>query len=504
MGLRTYIAIDLKSFYASVECRERGLDPLTTNLVVADASRTEKTICLAVSPYLKKWGIPGRPRLFEVVSQVEEVNRRRLEALKGRKFEGESFMAPELDENASLKVTYLTATPRMKLYMDYSTRIYQIYLQFVAPEDIHVYSVDEVMIDVTAYLKTYGISAHELCRRMIREVYRVTGITATGGIGTNLYLCKIAMDIMAKHMPPDEDGVRIASLDEGSYRLFLWTHRPLTDFWRVGRASAKKLEKAGLFTMGDIARCSLDNEDILYDLFGINAQLLIDHAWGYEDVSIADIKAYQPKDRSVSIGQVLATPYTADRAKIVADEMAETLAMDLMEKGMVADQMVLTVCYDISNLSGEREYKGEVRNDYYGRKVPKNAHGSVNLERHTSSAKLIREAVETLYDRIADPHLLVRRLYLYANHVTDEKSAREKESGFQQISLFDVGLLAPGDDDQGNSRKKEEALERDRRAQEAVLEIRKRFGKNAIMRGSDLQKDATLRERNEQVGGHRG
>ena len=497
---RTYIAIDLKSFYASVECRERGLDPLTTNLVVADASRTEKTICLAVSPSLKKWGIPGRPRLFEVVSKVKEVNRRRLAALGGGGFEGESACGPQLEKNGSLKVTYLTAPPRMKLYMDYSMRIYRIYLRYIAPEDIHVYSIDEVMMDVTDYLGTYGMSAHDLCRKMIREVYEETGITATGGIGTNLYLCKAAMDIVSKHMPEDEDGVRIAQLNEKSYRLFLWTHRPLTDFWRVGRATARKLEKCGLYTMGDVARCSLENEDLLYDMFGINAQLLIDHAWGYEDARIADIKSYTPKDHSISSGQVLPSPYPSERAKIVADEMADMLVLELMEKGMAADQMVLTVCYDVSNLKDEDEtaYRGQTARDWYGRKVPKNAHGSINLGSFTSSAKLIREAVASLYDRIVDPALLVRRIYLYANHVRDERSLTEEKETYRQMSLFEDGML---DDREEKQRRKD--LERERKAQEAVLEIRKKFGKNAIMRGSDLQKDATLRDRNDQIGGHK-
>ncbi len=496
---RTYVAIDLKSFYASVECRERGLDPLTTNLVVADASRTEKTICLAVSPSLKKWGIPGRPRLFEVISRVKEVNRRRQSALGGGGFEGESVSGPELEKNPALKVSYLTAPPRMKLYMDYSTRIYRIYLRYIAPEDIHVYSIDEVMMDVTDYLGTYGMSAHELCRKMIREVLEETGITATGGIGTNLYLCKAAMDIVSKHIPEDEDGVRIAELDERSYRLFLWTHRPLTDFWRVGRATARKLEKCGLMTMGDVARCSLENEELLYDMFGINAQLLIDHAWGYEDARISDIKSYVPKDHSISSGQVLAEPYPSRRAKIVADEMADMLAMELMEKGMGADQMVLTVCYDVSNLKDkENEYSGETARDWYGRKVPRNAQGSINLGTFTSSGRLIREAVASLYERIVDPALLVRRIYLYANHVRDERSLKEEKESYRQMSLFEDGLLSGGENEQ---RKK--GLEREKKAQEAVLEIRKRFGKNAIMRGSDLQKGATFRERNDQVGGHK-
>ena len=497
---RTYIAIDLKSFYASVECRERGLDPLAANLVVADASRTEKTICLAVSPSLKKWGIPGRARLFEVVSKVKEVNRRRRAALGGKDFEGESVYGPELEKNGALKVSYLTAPPRMKLYMDYSTRIYRIYLRYIAPEDIHVYSIDEVMMDVTDYLGTYAMSAHELCRKMIREVFEETGITATGGIGTNLYLCKVAMDIVSKHIPEDKDGVRIAELDEKSYRLFLWTHRPLTDFWRVGRATARKLEKCGLLTMGDVARCSLENEDLLYDMFGINAQLLIDHAWGYEDALISDIKSYVPKDHSIGSGQVLPEPYPAERARIVADEMADMLAMDLMEKGMAADQMVLTVCYDVSNLrDGEdKAYRGETARDWYGRKVPRNAHGSINLGCFTSSGKLIREAVASLYERIVDPSLLVRRIYLNANHVRDEKSLKEEKESYRQMSLFDDGLLSGGESEQ---RKKD--LEREKKAQEAVLEIRKRFGKNAIMRGSDLQKGATIRERNDQVGGHK-
>ena len=430
MKNRIYIAIDLKSFYASVECVERGLDPLTTNLVVADASRTEKTICLAVSPSLKAYGIPGRARLFEVVQKVKEVNAARLRKASGRSFSGASFSDTELKSSPSLSLDYIVAPPRMAYYIEYSTRIYNIYLKYIAPEDIHVYSIDEVFLDATDYLNTYNLSARELATKMILDVLKTTGVTATAGIGTNLYLSKIAMDIQAKHIPADNNGMRIAELDEMSYRRLLWSHRPLTDFWRVGKGYAKKLEEQGLFTMGDIARCSLGkptdyyNENLLYKLFGINAELLIDHAWGWEPCTIADIKAYKPSTNSIGIGAGAALqPIPFDKAKLIVREMTDLLVLDLVDKRLVTDQLVLMVGYDIENLTNpkiKKSYHGEITTDHYGRSVPKSAHGSVNLGRQTSSTKLILDAVTELYERIVDKNLLVRRVNITANHVVDE------------------------------------------------------------------------------------
>lgn len=503
---RTYIAIDLKSFYASVECRERGLDPLTTNLVVADQSRTEKTICLAVSPSLKTYGIPGRPRLFEVVQKVREANARRRQKAPHHQFEGSSCNALELKANPALKLDYMIAPPRMAYYIEYSTRIYEIYLRYIAPEDIHVYSIDEVFIDVTSYLKIYQMTARELARTMIREVLDNTGITATAGIGTNLYLCKIALDIVAKHTEPDKDGVRIAELDEMSYRRLLWTHRPLTDFWRVGKGYARKLEENGLYTMGDIARCSIGkeqeyhNEGLLYRLFGVNAELLIDHAWGWEPCTIADIKAYRPASSSLCAGQVLPYPYPFEKAKLVVREMADQLVLNLVEKGLVTDQLVLTVGYDLENLTDpdrRRLYKGEVTTDRYGRRIPKQAHGTANLDRQTSSAMLIADAVAALYDRIADPQLLVRRMTLSVTHVVDENTAAEKEH-FEQLDLFT--------DYEAKQKKQEEeeaALEREKNMQKAVLSIKKKFGKNAILKGMNFEEGATAKDRNSRIGGHK-
>lgn len=485
---KTYISIDLKSFYASVECVERGLDPLRTNLVVADAARTEKTICLAVSPSLKVYGIPGRARLFEVVQRVKEVN---LE----RKAKG---LEP---------IDYIAAVPRMALYMEYSTRIYNIYLKYVAPEDIHVYSVDEVFMDVTAYLNTYHMTARELAKTMIQDVYETTGITATAGIGTNLYLCKVAMDIEAKHVQADADGVRIACLDEESYRRKLWNHKPLTDFWRVGKGYARKLEEVGLFTMGDVARCSLGkpgdfyNEDLLYRLFGINAELLIDHAWGYEPVEIKDIKAYRPESNSISSGQVLQHPYNYEKTRLIVREMTELLALNLVDKGLVTDQLVLTIGYDIENLKDEtikKAYAGDVTTDHYGRKVPKHAHGSINLPRQTASTRLMMEAVMELFERIMNPALLSRRINLTANHVIPEKDVKPVEETFEQMDLFtDYGARE-------KKRQQEEAeLAKEKKMQKAVLDIQKKFGKNAVLKGMNLQEGGTTIERNGQVGGHR-
>lgn len=504
----TYIAIDLKSFYASVECVERKENPLTTNLVVADESRTEKTICLAVSPSLKAFGIPGRARLFEVVAAVKEVNRRRLAAIPERKFSGKSCHAEDIDSDKSLEVSYIVAPPRMAKYMEYSTRIYQIYLRYFAPEDMHVYSVDEVFMDATRYLSTYKMSARELTRKIIQDILSETGITATAGIGTNLYLCKIAMDVWAKHTEADKDGVRIAELDEMSYRRYLWDHKPITDFWRVGRGYAKKLAENGMFTMGDIARCSVGkpgefyNEGLLYDLFGVNAELLIDHAWGWEPCTIEDIKAYKPSANSISTGQVLSEPYDFEKTRLIIREMTELLVLDLLDKHLVTDRMVLTVGYDIENLtdkSRRNAYNGEVVTDRYGRKIPKHAHGTANLKEKTSSISIIMDAVMELYDRIMDPALLTRRMSVVAANVVDESEAEaQKTETYEQLSLFT-------DIETEEERKKEEkaALLKERKAQEAVLAIRKKFGKNAILKGTNLEEGATTIDRNRQIGGHK-
>ncbi len=498
-----YIAIDLKSFYASVECVDRGLDPLTANLVVADDSRTEKTICLAVSPSLKAFGIGGRARLFEVVQRVKEINQQRRMRAPQKRLTGASCSGPALSANSSLAVGYYVARPRMARYMEVSTQIYHIYLRYIAPEDIHVYSVDEVFIDATAYLKTYGMTARELTQRMICDVMKETGITATAGIGTNLYLSKVAMDIVAKKMPADRNGVRIAELDELSYRKTLWTHRPLTDFWRVGAGYARKLEGKGLMTMGDIARCSLGkrgelyNEEMLYSMFGVAAELLIDHAWGWEPCTIAEIKAYRPESSSLSSGQVLQRPYAFEEGRLIIREMTDLLTLDLVEKRLVTDQMVLTVGYDIENLANPeklRQYRGAVTTDHYGRKLPKEAHGSINLDRPTSSTSAIMEAVTQLYERIVDRNLTVRRMYVVANHILPENSIRETEV---QMDLFtDYEALAI------RQKEEEELRLKERSMQNAMLQIRRKYGKNAILKGMNFEESATTRERNGQVGGH--
>ena len=496
----TYIAIDLKSFYASVECLERGLNPMTTHLVVADESRTEKTICLAVSPALKQYGIPGRPRLFEVIQQVKIINAQRKKAAPRQEFTGESSDDIILKNNPQYSLGYIVAPPQMARYMQKSAEIYEIYLKYVAPEDIHSYSIDEVFIDATAYLDLYKLNAHDFAMKVILDILQTTGITATAGIGTNLYLAKVAMDIHAKHIPADENGVRIAQLDEMSYRRLLWTHRPLTDFWRVGKGYARKLEEAGLYTMGDIARCSLNNEDLLYKMFGINAELLIDHAWGWEPCTIADIKAYKPRTNSLGAGQVLQCPYSFDMAKLVVREMIDSLSLELIDKGLVTDQIVLTVGYDIENLSDtyrRKQYKGDVTTDRYGRSIPKHAHGTENLERHTSSSALLTQAVTRLYDRIVDKNLLIRRLTIFANHVVDEKSAVSGEK-YEQLDLFtDYTAL------EQKQKQEQLQLERERKMQEAMLNIKKKFGKNAILKGLNLQEGATGKDRNRQIGGHR-
>lgn len=506
MKERVYIAIDLKSFYASVECMERGLNPMTTNLVVADTGRTEKTICLAVTPALKAYGISGRARLFEVVQQVKEANRIRKNFAPGKIFIGASFDANELKCDSSLAIDYIAAPPQMAHYMEYSAKIYQVYLKYAAPEDIHVYSIDEVFMDVTSYLKLNGMSAREFAKTIIQDVLKTTGITATAGIGTNLYLCKVAMDIMAKRVRPDEDGVRIAELDEMSYRKQLWCHQPLTDFWRVGKGYAKKLQENGLYTMGDIARCSLGkeneyyNENLLYRMFGINAELLIDHAWGWEPCTIADVKAYKPESNSIGSGQVLHCPYTFEQGRLIVKEMADLLALDLVSKGLVTDQMVLTVGYDIENLTDperNKAYQGPVKTDYYGRRVPQHAHGTANLEKYTSSTKLITEAVLELFDNIVNPKLLIRRVSMYANHVINESSVPVKDS-FEQLELFtDYAEKEMASEDEN------QALEREKKMQQAVLDIKRKYGKNAILKGMNLQEGATTIDRNNQIGGHR-
>ena len=499
---RTYLSIDLKSFYASVECVERGLDPMTTNLVVADKSRTEKTICLAVSPSLKAYGISGRSRLFEVIQKVRAANAQRKLSAPNHQFTGTSYDSIKLEKSPELAIDYLVAPPRMAHYIKHSTKIYNIYLKYIAPEDIHVYSIDEVFIDATEYLATYRLTARELAKKIILDILETTGITATAGIGTNMYLAKVAMDIMAKHSPMDEHGVRIAELDEISYRKALWSHRPLTDFWRVGRGYTKKLEANGIFTMGDIARCSIGkpnefhNEDLLYKLFGVNAELLIDHAWGWEPCTIADIKAYKPENNSIGSGQVLHCPYTADKARLVAREMADMLALDLVDRKMVANQMVLTVGYDIENLKSSN-FKGEVKIDMYGRSIPKHAHGTINLEHYTSSSREIMKAITELYDRIVEKDLLIRRINMSANHVLPADEIPKTDT-YEQLDLFT--------DYAAREKKQEEeqqALEKEMKIQQAMLSIKKKYGKNAILKGMNLEEGATAHDRNNQIGGHK-
>lgn len=495
---RTYIAIDLKSFFASVECVERGFDPLDVNLVVADSSKTEKTICLAVSPSLKAHGISGRARLFEVIAQLKKVNAERLYNLSsgrmGKRFSGSSYYASELASNPSLSVDFVTAVPRMALYVKYSTRIYNVYLRHVAPEDIHVYSIDEVFIDATQYLKIENLSAREFAKNLISEVYRETGITATAGIGTNMYLCKVAMDIVAKHVEADKDGVRIAELDERKYRELLWNHRPLTDFWRVGKGVAKRLEALGLYTMGDVAKCSVGkpseyfNEGLLYKTFGINAELLIDHAWGWEPCTIADVKAYKPVVNSVCSGQVLTEPYDYEKTRLVVKEMVDLLVLDLVEKKLLTDQIVLTVGYDIEN----KNYDGPMVVDFYGRVIPKQAHGTTTLKRPTSSTSLILDAVMDLYDAIIDKTLLCRRIYLTANRVVLEDM--NSAVGFEQMDFFT---------DYSEVKKQETRLKREKSIQKTVINIKKKYGKNSILRGMNFKEGATAKERNEQIGGHK-
>ena len=503
---RVYMAIDLRSFYASVECVERNLDPLTTNLVVADKSRTDKTICLAVTPSLKAYGISGRARLFEVVQKVAEVNAQRRQKAPGRQFTGSSWHDPDVKAHPELALDYLVTPPRMAHYIEWSTKIYNVYLKYVAPSDISAYSIDEVLMDVTNYLPTYKLTPRELARKIVLDVLDTTGITATAGIGANLYLAKVAMDIWAKHTKPDKSGVRVAAMDEMSYRRLLWDHRPLTDFWRVGPGYAKKLEAQGLYTMGDIARCSIGkstdyyNEELLYKMFGVNAELLIDHAWGYEPATMADIKAYKPETKSVGSGQVLTCPYTFDKARMVAWEMADQLALELVSQRLVTDQLTLTVGYDIDNLRDSqrrKQYHGEVKTDRYGRQVPKHAHGTANLEERTASSKRITAAILELYDRIVDKDLLIRRMNLTANQVTDE-SAVSHEPAMEQMDLFTDYAAA-----QAERKAQEAELAKERKLQETMLGIKSKYGKNAILKGTNLIDGATAADRNSRIGGHK-
>ena len=496
---RAYVAIDLKSFYASVECVERGYDPLTTNLVVADESRTEKTICLAVSPSLKAHGVSGRARLFEVVQRVQEVNRERCLRAPHRTFSGKSVHANDLLLDPSLELDYIVAVPRMNLYVEYSSRIYSIYLKYIAPEDIHIYSIDEVFLDVTHYLDTYRCTARTLAERIMRDVLEQTGITATAGIGTNLYLCKIAMDIVAKHVQPDESGMRIAELDEREYRRTLWSHTPITDFWRIGHGTAGRLAEYGMFTMGDVARCSVGkpddfyNEDLLYRLFGVNAELLIDHAWGYEPCTIADVKAYRPQQNSISSGQVLHRPYAADEAALIVREMADQMALDLCGRSLVTQQLTLTIGYDTTGAA----QTSDVTTDRYGRKIPRHAHGTTHLPRRTSAGSLITEAAVELYERIIDRKLPVRRITLTAERIEDELTSQQTPQ-YEQLDLFTDYAAKAQEQAQTNA-----ALQKENRKQKAMVEIRKKYGNNAILKGMNFKEGATAIDRNEQVGGHK-
>lgn len=498
-----YMAIDLKSFYASVECVDRKLDPLTTNLVVADTRKTEKTICLAVTPSLKQYGISGRARLFEVIQRVNEVNVQRKQKAFNHTLVGESFDDIALQQDSSLAISYIAAPPRMAYYLATSSKIHKIYLKYVAPEDLHVYSIDEVFMDVTSYIKTYGVTTRDFAKMIIIDILQTTGITATAGVGTNLYLCKVAMDIVAKHVSADHDGVRIAQLDEMKYRKLLWKHQPITDFWRVGKGYAKKLAQIGLYTMGDIAKCSTGDigddfhEDILYRLFGVNAELLIDHAWGYEPCTIADIKAYKPASTSIGTGQVLDCPYRFDKARLIVKEMLDLLALDLVEKRLVCDQIVITIGYDIENVTFANQHVAEVKTDAYGRKIPKYAHGTVNLARKTSSARLIIEAVTKCFDQIVNPHLTIRKVSLSANHVVDEASISTLET-HSQLDLFtDYDAL------EKEQQKEMIELEKEKQLQQTTIRIKQKYGKNAVLKGMNLEDGAKTKERNKLIGGHK-
>lgn len=496
---KVYMCIDLKSFYASVECVERGLNPLNTNLVVADSSRTEKTVCLAITPSLKQYGLGGRARLYEVVQKVKEINRDRSKKINYRKFLRKSYLDDELKRNYGLELGFIIAPPQMKKYMKYSTDIYNIYLKYISKEDIYVYSIDEVFCDISSYLSTYNLTPKELTSKIIQDVYNTTGITATAGIGTNMYLAKVCMDIVAKHCEPNEIGVRIAEIDERKYRELLWNHKPLTSFWRVGPGIAKKLEQNGMYTMGDIARCSINNENLLYKLFGVNAEFLIDHAWGWEPVGIKEVKEYKPSTNSISQGQVLHCPYDYKKTKLIVKEMVDLLSLDLVAKRKITNQLVLTIGYDIENLKSKTiEYDGETTFDHYGREIPKHAHGTINLDYRTSSTKvLLRKCIE-LYERIINRNLLVRRINITACNIVDE-SELGKDEVHEQLSLFN-----------NNSKrtilneKEKQQQEMDIKLQRTLLEIKEKYGKNAILKAMNLEEGATAKDRNEQVGGHKG
>ena len=497
---KIYMCIDLKSFYASVECVERGLDPITTNLVVADKSRTDKTVCLAITPSLKQYGLSGRARLYEVVQKVNEINKDRKSKIRYG-FNGKSFDDIDLKKNPRLELDYIVAPPRMKHYMKYSTNIYNIYLKYLAPEDIYVYSIDEVFCDITNYLKTYNMTPKELVTKMIQDVYNTTGITATAGIGTNMFLAKVAMDIVAKHVEPNEFGVRIAELDEMSYRKELWNHRPLTDFWRVGRGYAKKLENNYLYTMGDIALCSIENENLLYKLFGVNAELLIDHAWGFEPCTIEDVKKYKPSTTSLSSGQVLHEPYDYKKTKLIVKEMTELLTLDMVEKHYVTDQIVLTIGYDIENLKNSKirdNYDGKITTDHYGRKVPKSSHGTIRIDHKTSSTKTISDAVINLYDSIINPVLLVRRVNIAVYNLSNEDEVKDNVI-YKQYDLF-----SNIEEEVAKKNKELENEKSERKIQNVIINLKHKYGKNSILKGMNLEDGGTTIERNKQVGGHRG
>lgn len=493
---KTYACIDLKSFYASVECKERGLDPITTNLVVADNSRTEKTICLAVSPSLKKYGLSGRSRLYEVVQKVRKVNCDRKRKINNSKFKGKSFDDTKIKNNKYLELDYIVAPPKMALYIKYSTEIYNVYLKYLSSNDILVYSIDEVFCDLTNYLKFYNMDAKKLVTKIIQDVYETTGITATSGIGTNMYLAKVAMDIVAKHLKPNECGVRIAVLDENSYRKLLWHHKPLTDFWRVGKGTLKKLEKYNIYTMGDIARCSINNEDLLYKMFGINAELLIDHAWGYEPCTMEIVKSYKPINNSLSSGQVLSMPYDFNKAKIVVREMIDVLSLDLVEKHLLTDNLTLTVGYDIENVD-KNNCKKELVKDFYGRLIPKPAHGTTKINHKTSSSKILTEELMKLYSKIVDPKLTIKRINISVNNLMKEKDIKENII-YEQFDLFSDSLQV----DNKNKKNKENEI-KEKSIQKTIIKIKNKYGKNSILKGIDFEDGATIRDRNNQIGGHR-
>lgn len=496
---RVYAAIDLKSFFASVECRKRNLNPLTTNLVVADNTRTEKTICLAISPSMKAYGLPGRARLFEVMQKVKNVNNGRRMLAHNKTFSGKSYNDIELKKDKNLELDYIIAPPHMALYMEYSTKIYNIYLKYISSEDIFPYSIDEVFCDLTSYINTYKLSPRELVTKIIKDIYDTTGITATAGIGTNLFLCKVAMDIVAKHVEPNSYGVRIAELDERSFREKLWNHKPITDFWRVGKGYAKRLEKYRMFTMGDVARCSVENEDLLYKIFGVNAELLIDHSWGWECATIKSVKECKPENRSLCSGQVLHCPYDYDQTKLIIKEMADEITLDMVEKHFVTDMLVLTIEYDIENLKNAKYskfYNGEIKEDRYGRRVPKPAHGTFRLENKTFSTRIISNGFVQLFDRIINKNLLVRKIYLTVGNLTDENELKKVEK-YEQVNLFtNYGELAKKEE------KEKIKLEKEHKIQSAIIGIKNKYGKNAIIKGMDLEESATTIQRNGQIGGH--